>query len=260
MIPSPVTKGTSSPSSSLESKTVLVAGATGGIGEGITLSLIRAGAHVIAAGRDRDRLDTLARYIGSAGQDRLILHEIDVSQADSAAVQQDLARPFTRLDGVVIAIGNWGPPGRCGILETSDETWNQMVADNLTSHFRALRSLTPLLDLTGALVHLSGFSAEIPYPYSALVGATNAAKKSLVRSLMAELGANGPRIYELIIGPIRTRPRAAMGADSPAWLSAEQLGDHIAGLISGSSPFAEYQIQYLLDHASGVQIVPERWE
>ncbi|MBV7697350.1 hypothetical protein [Streptomyces sp. TRM70350] len=74
-----------------------------------------------------------------------------------------------------------------------------------TSHFHALRAVTPLLSRDGALVHLSGFSAEIPYPFSALVGATNAAKKSLVTFLTAELDGAGPRTCELIIGPIRTR-------------------------------------------------------
>jgi NAD(P)-dependent dehydrogenase (short-subunit alcohol dehydrogenase family) len=242
------------PSASLPGKSILVAGAAGGIGEGVTLALLRAGAHVIATSRDQSRLDKLDQYAKAAGSGRLIPHEIDVSQPDSAAVRRALAERHGRLDGAVITIGNWGPPGRAGILDTSDETWAQMIADNLTSHFRALRALTPLLDPAGALVHLSGFSAEIPYPYAALVGATNAAKKSLVRSLTAELGSRGPRIYELIIGPIRTRPRAAIGADSPDWFSAEQLGHHIADLITGSSAAAEHSLQYLLDRASGVQI------
>lgn len=241
-------------SASLQGRSVLVAGAAGGIGEGVTLALLRAGACVIATSRDQSRLDKLEQYAGSAGPGRLILREIDVSRPDSAAVQRDLVERHGQLDGVVISIGNWGPPGRSSILHTSDSTWTQMIADNLTSHFHALRALTPLLNPAGALVHLSGFSAEIPYPLAALVGMTNAAKKSLVRSLTAELDSRGPRVYELIIGPIRTRPRAALGADSPDWFSAEQLGDHIVALIAGSSAAAEYSLQYLLNRASGVQI------
>jgi NAD(P)-dependent dehydrogenase (short-subunit alcohol dehydrogenase family) len=187
------TEKTMTTSASLLGKSVIVAGATGGIGEGVTLALLRAGAYVIATGRNQSRLDKLDRYVGSAGPGRLILHEVDVSRPDSAAVQRDLLERHGQLDGVVISIGNWGPPARSGILRTSDEVWTRMIADNLTSHFHALRALTSLLDPAGALVHLSGFSAEIPYPYAALVGATNAAKKSLVRSLTAELDSRGPR-------------------------------------------------------------------
>ncbi|MEV6941499.1 hypothetical protein AB0N07_05715 [Streptomyces sp. NPDC051172] len=64
-----------------------------------------------------------------------------------------------------------------------------------------------------------------------------AAKKSLLRALTAELGGKGPRIHELVTGPIRTRPRAAMGADSPSRLSAEDLGHHAGQLIAGRGPW-----------------------
>lgn len=120
----------------LQDKTVLVAGATGGIGEGVTVALLRAGARVVATGRSRDRLDGLERYAGPAGPGRLLVDQLDVGHPDSAAVRRELAERHGRIDGVVITIGNWGPPGRRGILDTSDETWAAIVADNLTSHFR----------------------------------------------------------------------------------------------------------------------------
>jgi hypothetical protein len=88
------------------------------------------------------------------------------------------------------------------------------------------------------------------------VGATNAAKKSLVRSLTAELETTGPRVYELVIGPIRTRPRAAIGANNPSWYSAEDLGRHAGLLIAGIGPYAGASLQYLLDQARGVLLSP----
>ena len=156
----------------------------------------------------------------------------------------------------MVTIGYAGPPGRTALVDLSDQTWAEMIENNLTSHFHALRSLTPLLARTGALVHLSGFSAEIPFPFAALMGATNAGKKSLVLSLAQELGEAGPRVYELVIGPIRTRPRAAIGADNPGWYSAEDLGSHAGRLIAGNSPYADVQLQYLLDRAHGVLSKP----
>ncbi len=122
-------------SPSLAGRTVLVAGATGGIGEGLTRALLRAGARVIATGRNLDRLAGLEQYAGRAGPGGLVAVEVEVSRPDSAAVRRELADRFGRLDGVVIAIGNWGPAGRRGILDTSGETWAAMIADNFTSHF-----------------------------------------------------------------------------------------------------------------------------
>ncbi|MGW2717214.1 SDR family NAD(P)-dependent oxidoreductase [Streptomyces sp. NPDC001492] len=236
----------------LRGRQVLVVGATGGIGEGMTRALLKLGATLVAAGRDGVRLRLLADYAGDTGPGVLRTHVIDVSDPDSTAVRAELAQEYGRFDGAVLAIGNWGPPGRTALLDVSDEVWDAMVADNLTSHFRALRAVTPLLVPDGALVHLTGFSAEIPYPGNALVGATNAAKKSLLRTLTAELGGRGPRIHELVIGPIRTRPRAAMGADSPSWLSAEDLGHHAGQLIAGRGPWTAEPLQYLLDRATDV--------
>ncbi|MGW3149508.1 SDR family NAD(P)-dependent oxidoreductase [Streptomyces sp. NPDC001177] len=178
----------------LSGRTVVVAGATGGIGEGMTLALLRQGASVVATSRSEERLAGLAAYAEVADSGTLITHTVNAGDADSAAVRDQLSA-HGALDGAVIAIGDWGSPERTGILDTSDAEWQEMIASNLTSHFHALRALTPLLSPGGALVHLSGFSAEIPYPFAALVGATNAAKKSLVRALTAELDGTGQRVY-----------------------------------------------------------------
>ncbi|GAB7105031.1 hypothetical protein JCM4814A_33450 [Streptomyces phaeofaciens JCM 4814] len=233
-------------------RTVLVVGASGGIGEGITRALLELGATVVAAGRSEARLNRLADYTAGTGPGDLRPHAIDLSDPDSAAVRTRLADRHGKFDGAVLSIGNWGPPDPTSLLDVSDEVWDAMIADNLTSHFRALRVVTPLLPADGALVHLTGLSAEIAFPGAALVGATNAAKKSLLRTLTAELDGAGPRIYELVIGRIRTRPRAAIGVDSPAWLSGADLGRHAGALIAHRGPWTTEPLQYLLDRASGV--------
>ncbi|GGM21041.1 hypothetical protein GCM10010129_76640 [Streptomyces fumigatiscleroticus] len=91
-----------------------------------------------------------------------------------------------------------------------------------------------------------------------MVGATKAAKKSLVRSLDAELGGRGPRVYELVIGPVRTRPRAAIGADDPGRFSAEDLGRHAGRLVARSGPYADAPLHYLVTRAHGVRTTPPR--
>lgn len=241
----------------LRNRKILVAGATGGIGEGMTKALLQQGATVIAAGRYQDRLASLAAHVGDGTPGTFVGHTLDVASPDSTAVQQELVR-YGPLDGAVITIGNWGTNGPAGLLQTPDDEWDSMIAANLTSHFRALRALVPLLPPAGVLVHLTGYSAEVPYPSAPLIGATNAAKKSLMLSLTAELGTAGPRLYELIIGPIRTRPRVAIGADDPSWFSAEDLGHHAGALISGDSPYAPHPLQYLLTRPHGVRTTPPR--
>ncbi|MGW3030757.1 hypothetical protein ACWDCB_05940 [Streptomyces sp. NPDC001178] len=76
----------------LRGRHVLVAGATGGIGEGMTRALLALGATVVAPGRDGGRLRLLADYAGDTGPGVLPTHVIDVSDPDSTAVGAELAR------------------------------------------------------------------------------------------------------------------------------------------------------------------------
>ncbi|MCX4428817.1 SDR family NAD(P)-dependent oxidoreductase [Streptomyces mirabilis] len=87
----------------LSGRTVLVAGATGGIGEGMTLALLQQGATVVAVGRSEERLAKLAAYTGDAGPGTLLTHPADVGAPDSQAVRDQLSR-YGPLDGAVVTI------------------------------------------------------------------------------------------------------------------------------------------------------------
>lgn len=234
-------------------RTVLVAGATGGIGEGVARALLRAGRPVVAVGRNAGRLDALRHHLADASTGRLFTLVGDLGGRDTGGLARSIAE-HGPLAGAVVSIGAWGGGGP--LLELDDDAWDRGVADNLTSHFRALRTLVPLVDRRGALAHLSGLSADMPFPGAALVGATNAAKKSLVLSLAAERSGVGPRVYELILGPIRTRPRKAAGHDDPGWFAAEDVGRHALELIDGTGPGAGESLHYLVDRAGGISAGP----
>lgn len=133
-------------------------------------------------------------------------------------------------------LASGAPPGRRGILELSEQDWEHALATRQTSVFRAMRTLLPTISASGALVNLNGYSADIPFPGSALIGMTNAAMKSLTVSLAAEVGPRGPRIYELILGVVRTRARQLAGIDDERWISNVQIGAHVASLIAATHP------------------------
>ncbi|WP_405853984.1 SDR family NAD(P)-dependent oxidoreductase [Streptomyces sp. NBC_01515] len=116
----------------LSARTIVVAGATGGVGKGMTLALLRQGAIVVATGRSEQRLTGPAAYAKDAGPGTLITHTVDVGDADSESVCAQLSA-YGALDGAVIATGDWGSPERTGILKTSDTEWRSMIASNPTS-------------------------------------------------------------------------------------------------------------------------------
>jgi len=235
----------------LVGKTIIVAGATGGIGEGVTKLLLRHGATVVALSRTEDKLQGLAAYLSNENTDRLIPLQanLDQEQEGTRELQRRLLERFGPFDGAVIAIGNWGHANNT-VVEVSDELWSQTLNDNVTSHFRALRTLVPMLKPDGALVHISGLSADGPYPGAGVIAMTNAAKKSLVLTLAAEQESTGPRVYELIVGPIRTRERVTRGVARASWYDPEDVGEFISEIVVGRTQASRHPLHYMVQRGS----------
>lgn len=228
-------------------KKIIVAGATGGIGEGVSKLLLQRGATVVALARNKEKLKNLKVYLSNIKAGDLITMQADFDQDEdrSLDLRNSLKEKLSSIDGAVITIGSWGN-ANTRLLDVSDELWKQTIQDNLTSHFRALRILVPLLKQDGALIHLSGLSADSPYPGAGVIGLTNAAKKSLVLTMAVEQRATGPRIYELIIGPIRTRERVTRGVARANWYDPEDIGGFIYELIQGNTPASQESLHYMI--------------
>jgi len=235
----------------LTGKKIIVIGATGGIGEGITRQLLQNGATVVALSRTEEKAKGLANYVSDIQNGEFIPLAVNLDQPEnkSKLIQNQLANTFGQFDGAIITIGVWGKTG-IPLINITDDMWDQAIRDNLTSHFRASRILVPLLKENGALIHLSGLSADLPYPGASLVGLTNAAKKSLVLTLAAEQSQQSPRIYELIIGPIRTRERIKNGIAQNNWFNPEDIGEYSSELILGDTPASDEPLHYLIERES----------
>lgn len=238
------------PRADLSSKTVLVVGGAGGVGEGVTRALLVGGATVVATARTQSKLDDLRDRIDDP---HLVTRTLDVMGPDLDTVAYDLAAKHGPFDGVVISIGDWGTQGRKKILDLTDSEWDALVAANQTGVFRAYRSLVPLTAPGGMIAQLNGMSAEVPFPGAAVVAATAAANKSLTRTLAAELEGQGPRIYQVILGVIRTRTRKLAGMDNDAWVPASDVGVHVAELVANTSQLASAVTHWFVDPLQGPQ-------
>ncbi|WP_417563102.1 SDR family oxidoreductase [Microbacterium sp.] len=232
----------------LTGKTVLVIGGAGGVGEGVVRAALDAGARAVAVGRRRERLDELAARIPHP---QLVVDTIDALSVDLTARSAKLAERFGPFDGVIVSVASWGGQGRKPALELTDTEWNDLLASNLTAVFRLYRAFIPHLAGRGILLQLNGMSAEIPFPGAAGRALTAAAQKSLTRTIAAELGEGGPRVYEVILGMIRTRARRLAGTDDPGWIPASDVGWHVADLIAGTSPLAGNDLHYFVDVSAG---------
>ena len=118
-------------------RTVLVTGATGGIGRATAVGLAGMGAHVAITGRDRSRADTVAREIHAVGGSVVVFIADLSSQAQVRRLAEQVLRALPRIDVLVNNVGGY---------------WNtrHVTTDGL-EHTFALNHLAPFL-LTNLLL------------------------------------------------------------------------------------------------------------
>jgi NAD(P)-dependent dehydrogenase (short-subunit alcohol dehydrogenase family) len=184
----------------LEGRTVLVTGASSGIGRAIALRCAREGADVLATGRSEERLGYLA-----AGQPSIAIHPADLSAATAAEDCVAAARSrFGRLDGVVHSAGIV----RRGedIRTTTDQDWSRMLSINLDAAFRVARAC--LREMVshghGSVVLIGSQLAQVAAPGYASYCAAKGAVESLARALAVDYGPAGIRVNSLTPGLVRT--------------------------------------------------------
>ena len=184
----------------LDGRTVLVTGATSGIGRAIAKRCAVEGADVLATGRDEARLTELTREYPSIAVHPADLTEVDA--ADGCAVTAVVR--FGRLDGLVHAAGIV----RRGedIRSTTDQQWSLMRDINLDATFRlaraCLREMVP--QGSGSVVLVGSQLAQVGAPGYASYCAVKGGVEALVRALAVDFGPSGIRVNSLTPGLVQT--------------------------------------------------------
>lgn len=78
----------------------------------------------------------------------------------------------------------------------------------------------------------------------------------MTRTVAEEIGGRGPRVYEVILGMIRTRPKQLAGMDDLGWIPATDVGFHVTELVAGTGRLSGTVLHYFVDRASGPQPAP----
>ena len=117
---------------SLKDKIAIVTGGGSGIGEEISKAYARAGAHVVVAARQQDRLDRVAEEIRGLGRDSLAV-STDVTEPDQRDRLMDKTiEKFGQLD---IMVANSGGAGGFVLDKASLPEWQRQIKLNLDSAF-----------------------------------------------------------------------------------------------------------------------------
>jgi 3-oxoacyl-[acyl-carrier protein] reductase len=166
-------------------RTLVLTGATGGIGRAVAQVFHENGANLFLIDRDADMLAGFARDLGGAA-DRVHTLAIDVSapEAASEAVAQ-IMHAYGGVDFLVPAAGIYlAEP----FAEMSDAQWRHTLSVNLDGVFYLTRRLVPLLKENSAIVNLTSMAAHRGAFYNAHYSASKGALISFTKSIARELG------------------------------------------------------------------------
>jgi NAD(P)-dependent dehydrogenase (short-subunit alcohol dehydrogenase family) len=131
----------------IDQQTILVTGATDGLGKGLATELAAAGATVLVHGRSDDRGQaTLAEIERTTGSDRLRWLRADLSSLDEVRTLAEQTRSTTdRLDALVNNAGIGATTNGSGRREVSRDGYELRFAVNYLAGYLLTRELLPLL-------------------------------------------------------------------------------------------------------------------
>ncbi|MGE0766879.1 MAG: 3-oxoacyl-[acyl-carrier-protein] reductase [Hyphomicrobiaceae bacterium] len=188
---------------SLEGKTALVTGATGGIGGAIARAFHGQGATVALSGRQVEKLEILKTELG----DRAVVCPCDLASKDQVAklIDEAVKALGGRLD---ILVNNAGLTKDNLFMVMKDDQWDDVIAVNLTSTFMLMRAATRhmLRSKTGfgRIVNISSVSGVLGNPGQGNYAASKAGMIGMTKSLAREVAPRGITANCIAPGFIKT--------------------------------------------------------
>ena len=170
----------------LQGKSILITGASSGIGKAVALAAAKAGMRVALAARGLEALEALAQQINDGGG-KAIAIPCDVCDVQNVqTLFEQTLENFGQLD-VCFANAGYGIFGR--IEETTDQQIRDMFETNFFGTVRCLKQAVPIMRKQGHghILVCSSACSEISLPMYGYYGATKAAQDSIAGALRAEL-------------------------------------------------------------------------
>lgn len=236
---------------SLEGKTALVTGASGGIGSSIAYALARQGARLALSGSNGDKLRAFREQLNDEiGGDHV---EITCNLSDTRQVEELIPATIDTLGGMNILVNNAGITRDNLAMRMKDEEWDEVIRINLEASFRLMRGAArPMMKAKGgriisitSVVGLTGNPGQMNY-VAAKAGLTGMSK-----SLAQELASRNITVNCVAPGFIRTAMTDALNDDQKGAINAKipmgrmgeggEIGAAVAYLASDEASYVTGQ-------------------
>ena len=181
--------------------TVLVTGASSGIGEACARAFSAAGARVVLAARRDDRLRALAAALPGEA------HTIVLDVRDRASVSAAIAALPEAWSGVDVLVNNAGLAAGFGPLPDNDpDDWDRMLDTNVRGLLAVTHAVVPGMVARGRghVINIGSIAGHETYPGGAVYCATKAAVDRITAGLRMDLLGTGVRVSTVDPGMVET--------------------------------------------------------
>ncbi|HSU13874.1 SDR family oxidoreductase [Longimicrobium sp.] len=188
----------------LSGRTVLITGASAGIGAACARAFAEEGARLILCARRAGRLEEAAEKLRGAGTDVLLL-ELDVR--DQAAVMERIAGLPAEWREIDVLVNNAGlGRGMDKLWEGSPADWDEMVDTNVKGLLYVTRAVVPGMAerKRGHVINLGSVAGHEVYPGGAVYCATKHAVGAITRGLRMDVLGTGIRVSTVDPGMVET--------------------------------------------------------
>ena len=197
-------------------QTVLITGASSGIGEALAWIFAEHGYELILVARSADKLDALADELATTHNVLVSVHPSDLSEPGSAG---HLARVLQREGHVVdVLVNNAGVLEHGAFVDIAPEDHQRMVQLNVAGLTDVLAHFVPGMveRESGKILNVASIGSFLPIPSLATYAATKAYVLSLSEALGEELRGSGVSVTALCPGVTATQmmEKAQAGSES----------------------------------------------
>ena len=207
-------------------QTILVTGASRGIGRAIALRFARDGHTVVAVARTQAELDVLGADIRTAGG---TCRPIALDVADGAAV----AAALGELD-VDVLVNNAGVGVLKPFVELTVEEWQRMLDVNVNALFHVTRAVLPGMfrRKVGHVCTIGSIAGRSVFAGGTCYGGTKAFVTTWAENLMLEVRDHGVKVSVIMPGAVATEFNGNQVSDKDAWkLMPEEVADAVAQVV-----------------------------
>ncbi|MFD0206109.1 MULTISPECIES: SDR family NAD(P)-dependent oxidoreductase [Saccharothrix] len=209
----------------LTGSTVLLTGATGGIGHAIARGFARRGAKLVLTGRKVAELERLADEVGG----RAVV--ADLAEADG------VARLIAEVGAVDVLVANAALPANGALLDFTEEQVKRALAVNLEAPIALAHGLVPSMVAArrGHVVLIGSLSGKVASAYASLYNATKFGLRGFALGLREDLHGSGVGVSIVQPGFVRDAGMFAdTGAKPPAGMrtvSPEQVAEGVLDAV-----------------------------